>query len=101
MFPTRLIDLETEGHIIDRVRELRSKLSNRIKGDLNFAYAKVEIEEINKDKLPDPSKTRGKVKLFTELDTCGSCSRIIDKFHKDYPNIDIEVIHNADKIVEP
>ncbi|MFS0854718.1 deaminase domain-containing protein [Paenibacillus taichungensis] len=162
VFPTRVIDLETEGFIIDKVKVLRSKLSNRIKGDLNFAYAKVEIEGIDKgefyshsslngdnkektyadyslkptkpkyeateapdrsgnvrlrdndteykilndvasrlDKLPDPSKARGKIKLFTELDTCGSCSRIIEKFHKDYPNIDIEVIHNGDKIVEP
>ncbi|SEO18973.1 deaminase domain-containing protein, partial [Paenibacillus sp. OK076] len=162
VFPTRVIDLETEGFIIDKVKVLRSKLSNRIKGDLNFAYAKVEIEGIDKnefyshsslngdnkektyadyslkptkpkyeateapdrsgnvrlrdndteykilndlasrlDKLPDPSKARGKIKLFTELDTYGSCSRIIGKFHKDYPNIDIEVIHNGDKIVEP
>ncbi|MFC9712515.1 deaminase domain-containing protein [Paenibacillus sp. NPDC056933] len=162
VFPTRVIDLETEGFIIDKVKVLRSKLSNRIKGDLNFAYAKVEIEGIDKnefyshsslngdnkektyadyslkptkpkyeateapdrsgnvrlrdndteykilndlasrlDKLSDPSKARGKIKLFTELDTCGSCSRIIGKFHKDYPNIDIEVIHNGDKIVEP
>ncbi|WP_406796533.1 MULTISPECIES: deaminase domain-containing protein [Brevibacillus] len=53
------------------------------------------------DKLPDPSNVRGKIKLFTELDTCASCSRIIEKFHKDYTNIDIEVIHNGDELVEP
>lgn len=162
VFPTRLIDLGTEGHIIDRVRELRSKLSNRIKNATNFAYAEVDIEGINKkefyahsglngdnkardyaeyslkpnkpkyeatlapdrggfvvlrdmdteykilndlaarlDKLKDPSKARGKIKLFTELDTCASCSRVIEQFHRDYPGIDIEVIHNGDNIVSP
>ncbi|NQF15959.1 hypothetical protein HPY31_18855 [Brevibacillus sp. HB1.3] len=53
------------------------------------------------DKLPDPSNVRGKIKVFTELDTCASCSGIIEKFHKDYLNIDIEVIHNGDELVEP
>ncbi|TQR39900.1 hypothetical protein C7Y47_01950 [Lysinibacillus sphaericus] len=33
-------------------------------------------------------------RLFTELDTCGSCSRVINAFSKEYPNIDIEIIHN-------
>ncbi|NQF15963.1 hypothetical protein HPY31_18875 [Brevibacillus sp. HB1.3] len=53
------------------------------------------------DKLPDPSNVRGKIKLFTELDTCASCSRIIEKFYKDYTNIDIEVIHNDGNMIIP
>ncbi|MGG2921566.1 deaminase domain-containing protein, partial [Brevibacillus parabrevis] len=162
VFPTRKIDLDTEGHIIERVRELRSKLSNRLKDELNFAYSEVDIEGMDKkefyahsslngdnkakdyadyslkptkpkyeatlapdrggnirkrdndteykilndlaarlDKLKEPSKTRGKIKLFTEIDTCASCSRIIERFHKDYPNIVIEVIHNGDELVDP
>ncbi|GED59198.1 hypothetical protein ABER61_25230 [Brevibacillus formosus] len=56
VFPTRVIDLETEGFIIDKVKVLRSKLSNRIKGDLNFAYAKVEIEGIDKDEFYSHSR---------------------------------------------
>lgn len=36
----------------------------------------------------------GKVKLFTENDTCGSCNDIIFNFLKDFRGITIEVIHN-------
>jgi hypothetical protein len=160
VFPTRRIDLNKETHILDRVSELRGKLSNRLKDELNFAYSEVEITGIDKkefyahsslngdnkakdyanfslkpskpkyeatlapdrggnirlrdndteykilndlaarlDKLPDPSKASGKIKLFTELDTCASCSRVIRRFSKDYPNIDIEVIHNGNELV--
>ncbi|MEK3785260.1 deaminase domain-containing protein [Paenibacillus sp. FSL K6-1230] len=162
VFPTRKIDLNKETHILDRVSELRGKLSNRLKDELNFAYSEVDIAGIDKkefyahsslngdnkakdyadfslkppkpkyeatlapdrggnirlrdndteykilndlaarlDKLPDPSKASGKIKLFTELDTCASCSRVIERFHKDYPNIDIEIIHNGDELVIP
>ncbi|WP_307216956.1 deaminase domain-containing protein [Paenibacillus tundrae] len=53
------------------------------------------------DELPDPSKASGKIKLFTEIDTYASCSRVIERFYKDYPNIDIDVIHNGDELVIP
>ncbi|MGG1155773.1 deaminase domain-containing protein [Brevibacillus formosus] len=80
--------------------------SNHRSGNVRLRDNDTEYKILNDlasrlDKLPDPSKARGKIKLFTELDTCGSCSRIIEKFQKDYPNIDIEVIHNGDKIVQP
>ncbi|NTU23284.1 hypothetical protein HPY28_23495 [Brevibacillus sp. HB1.2] len=119
------MDLETEGFIIDKVKVLRSKEKTYADYSLKPTKPKYEATEApdrsgnvrlrdndteykilndlasRLDKLPDPSKARGKIKLFTELDICGSCGRIIEKFHKDYPNIDIAVIHNGDKIVEP
>ncbi|BAH42259.1 hypothetical protein BBR47_12820 [Brevibacillus brevis NBRC 100599] len=49
----------------------------------------------------NPSKALGKIKLFTEIDTCASCSRVIEQFHRDYPGIDIEVIHNDGNIIVP
>ncbi|MNW40991.1 phage late control protein GPD [compost metagenome] len=163
VYPTRTIDLKTEGHIIDRVRDLRTRLSNRLKKDGNFAYSEVDIPGIDKkefyahsglngdnkakdyadfslkptkkpkyeatkapdksgrvykrdmdteykilndlaarlDKLKDSSNVRGKIKMFTEKDTCGSCSRIINQFHKDYPGINIEIIHNNDDMIIP
>ncbi|WP_289306543.1 deaminase domain-containing protein, partial [Paenibacillus terrae] len=48
VYPTRQIDLEAEGHIIDRVRDLRGRLSNRLKEDGNFAYSEVDIPGIDK-----------------------------------------------------
>ncbi|MNJ75513.1 hypothetical protein D3C77_726210 [compost metagenome] len=53
------------------------------------------------DKLDNPSDIRGTLKMFTEKDTCVSCNNIIQQFHRDYPNIDIEIIHNNDIMVNP
>jgi hypothetical protein len=39
---------------------------------------------------------KGRIKLFTENDTCMSCNDIIYNFTKDYPGIKVEVIHNND-----
>lgn len=36
----------------------------------------------------------GTIKLFTELDTCLSCNRVIAEFTAKYKNIKVEVIHN-------
>ena len=37
----------------------------------------------------------GKIKLFTELPPCSSCSSVIAQFTEKYPNIIIEVIENG------
>ncbi|MBD8501248.1 deaminase domain-containing protein [Paenibacillus arenosi] len=158
-FPTRLIDPDAEGHIIQRVSELKTRLSNGAlnKSGSNFAYAEIYITGIKKefyahsqvDGPPPPHQTnmnydgfsfkpqgevrypaedapnsigkliprngdtehkiindlanqlgkpnssiKGKIKLFTENDTCASCNKNIRDFKKDYPNIIIEIIHN-------
>lgn len=51
--------------------------------------------------LGDKVDTKGKIKLFTELDTCGSCNYIIRQFKDKYPNIEIEVIHNNGIFITP
>lgn len=51
-------------------------------------------ERIEKLKSEGKEISGGKIRLFTEKDTCGSCSKIIKDFSEEY-NIDIEVIHNA------
>ncbi|MCR4766848.1 MAG: hypothetical protein K5875_02705 [Saccharofermentans sp.] len=38
----------------------------------------------------------GKIKLFTELKCCDSCSDVIAQFLERHPNIEIEIIHNND-----
>jgi len=50
-FPTRQIDPDAEGHSIQRVSELKSRLSNGAlnKSGSNFAYAEVDISEIKKE----------------------------------------------------
>ena len=36
----------------------------------------------------------GEITLFTELEPCDSCKNVFNLFLKDYPNIQIKVIHN-------
>ncbi|MEK4270551.1 deaminase domain-containing protein [Bacillus sp. FSL W8-0940] len=42
-----------------------------------------------------------KLKLFTELDTCDSCSKVIAEFSRKYNNIELEVIHNNGNRIKP
>ncbi|GAB1534358.1 MULTISPECIES: deaminase domain-containing protein [Brevibacillus] len=51
------------------------------------------LNNIAKD-LGDRPETKGKITLFTEKDTCGSCNYVISQFKEKYPNIVIEVVHN-------
>jgi hypothetical protein len=44
--------------------------------------------------LKGKTDTVGTIKLFTELDTCLSCNRVIAEFTSKYKNITVEVIHN-------
>ncbi|MCC3380544.1 deaminase domain-containing protein [Paenibacillus farraposensis] len=53
------------------------------------------------NRLGDNPNATGKIKLFTEKDTCGSCNKIIQQFDKKYPNITIEVVHNGDVPIPP
>ncbi|MEW4371841.1 deaminase domain-containing protein [Paenibacillus kandeliae] len=153
-YPTRAIDPATEGHMIDRVRELRSSLTSGLKRGGNFALAEVNIignsqkeyfahSGIDKltgtlaervptislqpknpvfestlavgkegepysrasdteykiinhlaNQLGEQTTVSGNIKLFTELDTCSSCNRVIAEFASKYKNIAVEVIHN-------
>lgn len=58
------------------------------------------LNEVAKN-LGDHVAARGKIILFTELDTCGSCNYIVRQFMDKYPNIEIEVIHNGGVFVKP
>ncbi|HHY2690736.1 TPA: deaminase domain-containing protein [Bacillus cereus] len=161
VYPTREIDTATEAHIIDRVKELRGKLTSGYKKSGNFALAEVDVKGIDKseffaqssinelngtleeriadislkpnnptfkaskaadkngieyprdsdteykilndiaNRLGNNTEAKGKIKLFTELDTCDSCSRVIAEFAKKYKNIELEVIHNNGNRLKP
>ncbi|AZV44294.1 deaminase domain-containing protein [Peribacillus asahii] len=51
--------------------------------------------------LGDNRDATGKIKLFTELDTCSSCNKVIAEFASKYPKIDLEVIHNNGNRIKP
>ncbi|WP_334073959.1 MULTISPECIES: deaminase domain-containing protein [Paenibacillus] len=58
------------------------------------------LNNIAKD-LGDKPEIKGKITLFTEKDTCGSCNYIISQFKEKYPNIEIEVVHNRKIEITP
>ncbi|MEM5601457.1 deaminase domain-containing protein [Bacillus cereus] len=161
VYPTREIDTATEVHIIDRVKELRGKLTSGYKKSGNFALAEVDVKGIDKseffaqssinelngtleeriadislkpnnptfkaskvadkngieyprdsdteykilndiaNRLGNNTEAKGKIKLFTELDTCYSCSRVIAEFAQKYKNIELEVIPNNGNRLKP
>lgn len=52
-------------------------------------------------KLGNDVNATGEIKLFTELDTCDSCSKVIAEFADKYKNIKLEVIHNNGERLKP
>ncbi|MEK4270552.1 deaminase domain-containing protein [Bacillus sp. FSL W8-0940] len=48
VYPTRQIDPVAEAHIIDRVKELRGKLTSGYKKSGNFALAEVDVNGLNR-----------------------------------------------------
>ncbi|AZK48552.1 deaminase domain-containing protein [Paenibacillus lentus] len=58
------------------------------------------LNEIAKD-LGNNTNARGKIIMFTEKDTCGSCNYIISQFTEKFKNIEIEVIHNQGNPIAP
>ena len=57
----------------------------------NDTEAKI-LEDIA-SKIEDPN-VKGEVNLFTELDTCQSCTNIILEFRAKYPNIKLNIFTN-------
>ncbi|MFS0814980.1 deaminase domain-containing protein [Peribacillus phoenicis] len=52
-------------------------------------------------RIGDNTQVSGDIKLFTELDTCTSCNRVIAEVSAKYPNISLEVIHNNGERIKP
>ncbi|MGE1165693.1 deaminase domain-containing protein [Peribacillus simplex] len=52
-------------------------------------------------RLGENTQVSGDIKLFTELDICASCNRVIAEFSAKYPNISLEVIHNNGERIKP
>jgi len=45
------------------------------------------------------SNATGKITLFTERKCCDSCTDVIAQFSEKYPNIEVEIVHNNDIII--
>ncbi|MNJ63259.1 hypothetical protein D3C77_591500 [compost metagenome] len=56
------------------------------------------LNDIAKD-IGDNPDVKGKITLFTEKDTCGSCNYIIRQFKNTYKKIEIEVVHSQGKAI--
>ena len=60
-------------------------------------YGENTLQEIlseNERQIKNVPNISGKIKLFTELECCDSCSDVIAQFLERHTNIEIEIIHN-------
>ncbi|MEK4799362.1 deaminase domain-containing protein [Thermoactinomyces sp. FSL K6-2592] len=96
---------ELTGTLSERVPDISLKPKNPIfkaypapnkNGDIFLRDSDTEYKILNDiaARLGDNTKATGEIKLFTELDTCASCSRVIAEFAKKYPNIKLDIVHN-------
>lgn len=51
------------------------------------------LSEIERQ-LKNAPNASGKIKLFTELECCDSCTDVIAQFLERHPDIEIEIVHN-------
>lgn len=63
-------------------------------GDIYLRDSCAEYKIINDIASKLKPGSSGKITIFTELEPCPSCKNIINQLKNDYPNIEIEVIHN-------
>ncbi|USK80887.1 deaminase domain-containing protein [Peribacillus frigoritolerans] len=73
------------------------------KGSMYLRNSDTEYKILNDiaSQLGNNTEATGRIKLFTELDTCDSCSQVIAEFAKKYKNIELEVIHNNGERLKP
>ncbi|MED4755806.1 deaminase domain-containing protein [Priestia megaterium] len=73
------------------------------KGSMYLRDSDTEYKILNDiaSQLGNNIDVKGRIKLFTELDTCDSCSQVIAEFAKKYKNIELEVIHNNGARLKP
>lgn len=84
--------------LVDKANVVRTRITDSIKNYVvddfpryNDTEAKI-LEDIA-SKIKDPN-IKGEVNLFTELDTCQSCTNIILEFRAKYPNIKLNIFTN-------
>ncbi|MFP7473417.1 deaminase domain-containing protein [Niallia taxi] len=103
---------EFTGSIKERVPNISLQPQNPIfnateapdkEGSMYLRDSDTEYKILNDiaSQLGNNTKATGKIKLFTELDTCDCCSQVIAEFAKKYRNIELEVIHNNGKRLKP
>lgn len=71
-----------------------------IKGEIYFRDSCTEYKIFNDIASGLQPGSSGKITLFTELEPCDSCKNIINQFMDDYPDIEIEIIHNDGEIIK-
>ncbi|MEQ3592991.1 deaminase domain-containing protein [Bacillus albus] len=103
---------EFKGNLEEKVPEISLKLNEPIfeaslapgkDGKPYMRDSDTEYKILNEIalKLGDDVNVTGKIKLFTVLDTCDSCSKVVAEFANKYKNIKLEVIRNNGERLKP
>ncbi|MTH55004.1 hypothetical protein GKZ89_16495 [Bacillus mangrovi] len=96
---------ELNGSLNEKTPEISLKPENPIfkatkaagkDGDSYLRDTDTEYKILNDiaSRLGENAEATGRIRLFTELDTCDSCSKVIADFAAKYNKIELEVIHN-------
>ncbi|MFK9118182.1 deaminase domain-containing protein [Peribacillus castrilensis] len=103
---------ELKGSLEDKVPDISLQPENPMfkateavgkEGESYLRNTDTEYKILNDiaSRLGENTQATGKIKLFTELDTCDSCSKVIAEFPAKYKNIELEVIHNDGNRIIP
>ncbi|MBL3640991.1 transposase [Bacillus sp. RHFB] len=103
---------ELKGSLEDKVPDISLQPENPMfkateavgkEGESYLRNTDTEYKILNDiaSRLGENTQATGKIKLFTELDTCDSCSKVIAEFAAKYKNIELEVIHNDGNRIIP
>ncbi|USK69136.1 deaminase domain-containing protein [Peribacillus asahii] len=103
---------ELKGNLEDKVPDISLQPENPMfkateavgkEGESYLRNTDTEYKILNDiaSRLGENIQATGKIKLFTELDTCDSCSKVIAEFAAKYKNIELEVIHNNGNRIIP
>ncbi|WP_260399702.1 deaminase domain-containing protein [Peribacillus simplex] len=103
---------ELKGSLEDKVPDISLQPENPMfkateavgkEGESYLRNTDTEYKILNDiaSRLGENTQANGKIKLFTELDTCDSCNKVIAEFAAKYKNIELEVIHNNGNRIIP
>ena len=92
----RLPDISVQPEVI----YYNARDAINIKGEIYLRSSCTEYKIFNDIASELQPGASGKITLFTELEPCDSCKNIINQFMDDYPDIEIEIIHNDGEIIK-
>ncbi|MFA4134243.1 MULTISPECIES: deaminase domain-containing protein [unclassified Brevibacillus] len=91
-----VIEITDDSEVVEITQKVNKQ--NVVNGEEAWDRATdTEFKILNEiaTKLGENKEAVGKIKMYTDLDCCSSCSNVIGQFKEKYPKIEIEVIYKT------